>query len=57
MAEELKPCPFCGSKDIHAGHNLRNHHEEIFCDDCGAEVSSEDDHQDAVRMWNTRVTP
>lgn len=53
--EELKPCPFCGSKNI-----------EVFgkdeywtrCTECGA--SGPEDYnatpEDAIRAWNQRFT-
>lgn len=50
---DLLPCQFCGGTDIREDHNMRDHHEEIFCDDCGASVSHEGTHDDAANLWNT----
>lgn len=54
---EPLPCPFCGGTDVREDHNMRNHFEEIFCDECGATVSVEGTHSDAVMGWNRRAAP
>jgi len=57
MSHELKSCPFCGGADVREDHNMRNHFEEIYCDECGAKVSVEGVHSDAVTAWNRRPSP
>ena len=48
---ELKPCPFCGSKDIYV-HPDRNYsdHESVECVKCGARIY----YPYAKKRWNTR---
>ena len=51
---ELKPCPFCGCKDI----IIRREDYNLFganCNDCGAEGSYCDTKEEAVEAWNKRV--
>lgn len=62
---ELKPCPFCGSRDIanvsagHAGPSNRFHAgDEIFavnCKNCGASVPNRYQNNLVVDAWNERV--
>ena len=36
-SEKLKPCPFCGGKNIkytNAANGIKNNHA-VFCEDCG----------------------
>lgn len=51
MTTELKPCPFCGGKEIEP--------EEfgcfVFtCADCGTEGPAGDTEAEAAKLWNTR---
>ena len=51
--DRLKPCPFCGSKDI----KLWGNHRDSFwfrCNNC-ASIDSYDTERQAVRAWNKRV--
>jgi Lar family restriction alleviation protein len=54
--EELKPCPFCGSTDLH--HHLEGTTPHpawaIYCRYCGAR-SRYDDAGDHISAWNTRA--
>lgn len=47
MREELKPCPFCGSKTIYETYSqeyaLGTKNPEIFCNSCKAIFAIEDD--------------
>lgn len=54
--DELLRCPFCGGTDIRTDHNLRNHHELVFCDDCSANISHEGTAADARDAWNRRAS-
>ncbi len=54
----LKPCPFCGSENLHIADAT---YGVVICKDCGAqgglsyEVSSTSAKRaDAIRKWNTR---
>lgn len=53
---ELKPCPFCGSEDVHADKNT----EETFlmqCESCFSEGPEADSVPNALEKWNRRVSP
>lgn len=64
LADELKPCPFCGGKDVdEAGPSLGCSRWRIVCDDCGAEgpphgteQSTEYHPSEAISAWNTRAS-
>ena len=49
---ELKPCPFCGSKDVEydndTGHDDNSFRSWISCDECGAKANDEE-------AWNRRT--
>ena len=45
---ELKPCPFCGSKDLH----IYSENEGVKCNSCTAKIV---DCEDAIARWNRRV--
>lgn len=57
--EELKPCPFCGSKDVHLIENDRDKSEvSITCKDCNVWVDHMFDamsREEAIALWNKRV--
>lgn len=63
--EELKPCPFCGSKNvyIHSQDGYADKTTIIFCNDCKSTVFVEDNEEKgyddktidrAIRAWNRR---
>jgi transcription initiation factor TFIIIB Brf1 subunit/transcription initiation factor TFIIB len=45
-SDELKPCPFCGSKDVDKEFSLHNLGYDPGCFQCGAVADKE--------MWNKR---
>lgn len=48
----LKPCPFCGSKDVKQAITYLKPVSEIFCNECGVEVRCV---YDEIRTaWNRR---
>ena len=55
---ELKPCPFCGSKDIVFGYEEDGSYC-IRCNDCGVQVGHFIEYmqhkEDIVGPWNRRV--
>lgn len=56
---ELKPCPFCGGKNVYIGKNYLAQHF-VRCPDCGAVVWGRDSEEeisekDAAKAWNRRA--
>lgn len=51
--EELKPCPFCGSKAKYY-KNFNAGYYEITCSECDYCLMSGDDIEEVVETWNTR---
>ena len=56
----IKPCPFCGSKDVGLHHFGDGFLDTVMveCNDCGVSVHSKDyelDEKDAIELWNRRV--
>jgi Lar family restriction alleviation protein len=53
MDVELKPCPFCGSSDVHivAGDKCD---EWGTCVNCGADGPFRDTEAQAIAAWNRR---
>lgn len=56
MSEELKPCPFCGSKDVYFSEydGFWTFEEYIHCLGCGV-VVKEGCNGEVVEKWNKRV--
>lgn len=52
MTEELRPCPFCGSDDVHIRffHGMRT----VECYGCLVKVIQMED-DEPERFWNRRV--
>ena len=54
----LKPCPFCGSTEVHILHYGTNSEHSVVCDNCHVwvdhifEALSE---EQALELWNRRV--
>jgi len=48
---ELKPCPFCGSKKIHIYGMLNI----VECKECRASISAKFTVGEAVKAWNRRA--
>jgi len=66
MNDDLKPCPFCGSKDIESGEALIEKEDKLYsqagCNNCGAlgpvkqahpELANRDDASN--NAWNIRA--
>jgi Lar family restriction alleviation protein len=53
MAAELKPCPFCGSKNA-APYSVKSCHS-VLCVACGGEGPEADSEEGAIAAWNLRT--
>ena len=55
MTDELKPCPFCGSKRI-VIHKLPDGKTKFaICMNCKASSNGADREEDVVYLWNKRT--
>ena len=52
---ELKPCPFCGSKNILFREQVGAY--EIYCQDCDANVGIHKTFEEAAAAWDRRDKP
>lgn len=55
---ELKPCPFCGGKEVGLVDHISpqgNKNYTVICVSCGASVNTYDKPQQAIRKWNRRA--
>lgn len=55
---ELKPCPFCGGKEVGLVDHISpqgNKNYTVICVSCGASVNNYDKPQQAIRKWNMRA--
>ena len=56
MTEELKSCPFCGSKSISVTHNSTAYNRlKLSTVSCGCGASFFDYESEAIKSWNTRT--
>lgn len=57
---ELKPCPFCGSKDVDVGYRLPMFGENLLyyaiCNDCQATSVHTRFEKNAIEAWNRRAS-
>jgi len=54
MSEDLKPCPFCGSKDDML-INDEDYEVFVFCWSCEARGPNKSTKTDAIKAWNRRA--
>lgn len=52
MIQQLKPCPFCGGKNISL---LAASVSWLYCNDCNGMGPSGFSESQAIKLWNTRV--
>lgn len=57
MTGQPKPCPFCGSDNVHPETPDRGTTHLVRCRTCGARSSSKFELEDALRAWNRREMP
>lgn len=50
---ELKPCPFCGSKDIEIFKYIINYFAQ--CNNCGMTSGKSTTKKSLILYWNTRL--
>lgn len=58
MANELKPCPFCGGNRPLLNESLTNFYEEVYyviCEDCQCRGKSCRCKEKAIEAWNRRA--
>lgn len=53
----LKPCPFCGSRDVdyHGGIDDVYDHYRVVCFNCGAATAQKPTRTEADEAWNRRT--
>ena len=56
---ELKPCPFCGGKDVGLMNRFPRFHDErtttyTVCYTCGGRSVCSESARDAIEAWNRR---
>lgn len=51
---ELKPCPFCGSKDVFAVPTDAFWGHVVSCNNCGASGPMASTEEEAIAGWNDR---
>lgn len=55
MSDELKPCPFCGSRKV-VIYKLSDRKNKIaICLNCKASTNSAERDEDVVYLWNKRA--
>ena len=52
MNEELKPCPFCGGKNMRIWNTST---PWVSCDDCLANTAYGTTKEEAIKIWNRRA--
>lgn len=52
MSEELKPCPFCGGKNMRIWNTST---PRVSCDDCLANTAYGETKEEAIEQWNRRA--
>lgn len=53
MKNELKPCPFCGSKRVETRYFLARPY--IICEKCHAQIPCYNTYKAAKEAWNRRA--
>lgn len=56
-APELKPCPFCGARDVFVERRTDGYSWEVTCDaaECSVAGPVRATKREAIAAWNTRV--
>jgi len=61
MNTEIKSCPFCGGEGRVAFDDEPCYHGSsglyfVVCKDCNARATSKNNEEEAISVWNKRVT-
>lgn len=56
MSKALKPCPFCGSKDVKLLNPDGSRIYQMLCCGCFCRTDEFDTKEDAFKTWNTRAS-
>lgn len=54
MTDKLKPCPFCGGKNIYMFTDIMSRWW-VFCKDCDVQAGRHETKEQAVDAWNRRA--
>lgn len=55
MADDLKPCPFCGGPAIYAAAPQGIEWATVRCTNCYASIGARRSEEGAAKDWNTRA--
>lgn len=56
MENELKPCPFCGNKEVRLVDNISElGYAWVSCPKCYTEGPTKDANKEAMEAWNSRA--
>ena len=55
MREEIRPCPFCGSRDVDT--IVGSVESYVVCGDCSATGPLSDNEAEAIELWNSVDAP
>lgn len=53
--EELKPCPFCGSTNVHMSDGEKDWMQYVYCEDCNAIGPDGNTMISYAEAWNQRA--
>ncbi len=51
----LKPCPFCGSEEVHVVSYMPSKSHDVTCGKCETKGPVSKDRDEAIKAWNKRV--
>ena len=55
MADELKPCPFCGGKASIMRYSYITKEHYCFCTSCKVRMPNSLTREEAIERWNRRA--